>query len=98
MEILWLVVVWILLLYFIRLNRELSYYKSMVNQHKDIYIPTLGEMLESSTPGRQILTYIFDFLKWGNNTVRQKISNLLKKDSDPHIPEMIIMHQGAREK
>lgn|GEM_PF-6199652 len=93
MEILWLVLVWVLLLYFVKLHRELSFYKRLFFQHKDIYVPTLPEMLETSTPGRQIISSVLDVMRYSLSNIIQKWNSVFKKNEDSDIP-IIIMQPG----
>lgn len=97
MEILWLVVCWVLLLYFIRLHREISFYKKILNQHKDIYVPTLSEIMESSTPGRQISSGVFEFIRFSFSSIRMKWNNIFKKGEDQDLPMMVIQHGTEKE-
>lgn len=96
MEILWLVVAWVLLLYLIRLHREISFYKRIFNQHKDIYVPTLPEMLERSTPGRHIFYSVLEYFRFAGASTRQRLNALYNRKSEEaaDLPIMI-MHHGA---
>lgn len=97
MEILWLVLVWVLLLYFIKLHRELSFYKRLFFQHKDIYVPTLPEMLETSTPGRQAMSAVLDFMRFSFSSIRQKWNGIFKKNEDADLPIMIMQPGHEKE-
>jgi uncharacterized iron-regulated protein len=48
MEILIIFGVWVAILYFIRLKKEVSEYRKHFSQHDDIYVPSYKELTESN--------------------------------------------------
>lgn len=97
MEILLLVLVWVLLLYFIRLHREISFYKRVVNQHKDIYVPTLPEILETSGPGRQLLASIQEYMGLSVAAFKQKLNTVYRRNEEAELPIMIMQPSHEKE-
>ncbi|MGE5499212.1 MAG: hypothetical protein ACM3Q2_14110 [Syntrophothermus sp.] len=49
MELLWLIMIWIVALYIIRLNLELHAYRKYLNQHTDIYVPSYDELISTNS-------------------------------------------------
>jgi hypothetical protein len=59
MVILTIFILWIVVLYIIKLNREIYEFKKYYSQHKDIYVPSYKEIIDNN------LWYIqfFNFIK-----------------------------------
>ncbi|MCX6150628.1 MAG: hypothetical protein NTX22_08910 [Ignavibacteriales bacterium] len=63
MEIIIIFSSWAVLLYFIRLKRELSEYRKYFRQHDDIYVPSYKELAETNHWSIELAKYLSSQVK-----------------------------------
>lgn len=74
MELFWLFLVWVFILYFIRIHMELYSYRKYFSQHNDIYVPSFSEMSKMDHWSIHTVQYIFAQFRRTNKNVKEHLS------------------------
>ncbi|HEX2960751.1 MAG TPA: hypothetical protein VHO43_03110 [Ignavibacteriales bacterium] len=74
MELFWLFLIWVFLLYFIRIHMELYSYRKYFSQHNDIYVPSYNELAKTDHWGIRTAQYIFTQFRRTNKNVKEHLS------------------------
>lgn len=63
MELLIIFVIWGVVLYIVRLKKELGQYRKYFTKHDDIYVPSYKELKENNGQIVQLIKFVFSQLK-----------------------------------
>ncbi|HEX2865501.1 MAG TPA: hypothetical protein VHO03_00590 [Ignavibacteriales bacterium] len=74
MELFWLFLVWVFVLYLVRIHMELFSYRKYFSQHNDIYVPSFSEMAKTDHWSMRTVQYLFAQFRRTNKNVKEHLT------------------------
>jgi len=91
-ETLILIGIWLLGIYFIKMQMEIKAYKKHLNQHKDIYVPSYTEMMKTNHWTIQLTKYLLrEYREMREDNLAKKVYNSIKNNES--VPVLALASQ-----
>ncbi|MGE5400682.1 MAG: hypothetical protein ACM3S2_09775 [Ignavibacteriales bacterium] len=83
MELFWLFVVWVFVLYLVRIHMELFAYRKYFSQHNNIYVPSYKEIIKMDHWSLRLVQFIFSQFRKSDKKVTESLSPVYRKKLIP---------------
>lgn len=96
MELLWLLIIWVMGLYLIRVHLQLRAYRRHLNRHREIYVPSLSEIMQTNHWTIQLARYLSSQVGRNEKAVPEREYSSFGKQ--PEFPVLAVITEQKKAK